>query len=154
MPFIPITTTDTIEFYGAGEHETYIDRTSGALVGVYKQSVDEQFWPFYARPQESGAHCDLRWWRVTDTSGRGFEVLSDVLFQANALPYSMDQIDVHSPNYRKYAQQLEKDGNTYVNIDKTQMGLGCETSWRTMPRPEYQIRYDNNEFNFILRPLK
>ena len=147
-------TFDTIEFYGAGEHETYIDRTSGALVGVYKQSVDEQFWPFYARPQESGAHCDLRWWRVTDTSGRGFEVLSDVLFQANALPYSMDQIDVHSPNYRKYAQQLEKDGNTYVNIDKTQMGLGCETSWRTMPRPEYQIRYDNNEFNFILRPLK
>ena len=145
---------DTIEFYGAGEHETYIDRKSSALVGVYKQSVDEQFWPFYARPQECGAHCDLRWWRITDTAGRGFEVVSDVLFQANALPYPMEQFDIYSDNYRKYSQRLEKDGNTYVNIDKAQMGVGCVTSWRSMPRPEYQIRYDNNEFRFVLRPLK
>ena len=147
-------TFDTIEFYGAGEHETYIDRKSSALIGVYKQSVDEQFWPFYARPQECGSHCDLRWWRVADTAGRGFEVVSDVLFQANALPYPMEQFDIHSDKYQKYAQHLKKDGNTYVNIDKMQMGLGCETSWRTLPRPEYQIRYDNNEFNFVLRPLK
>ncbi len=145
---------DTIEFYGAGPHETYIDRTTGALVGTYKQSVDEQFWPFYARPQECGAHCDLRWWRITDTAGRGFEVLSDVLFQANALPYPMEQIDVHSENYRKYAPRLEKDGNTYVNIDMAQMGVGCETSWGKLPRPEYQLRYDNRKFNFLLRPLK
>ena len=145
---------DTIEFYGAGEHETYIDRKSSAVVGVYKQGVDEQFWPYYARPQECGAHCDLRWWRITDTAGRGFEVVSDVLFQANALPYPMEQIDVHSKSYRKYSQRLEKDGNTYVNIDKAQMGLGCVTSWRNLPRLEYQIPHDNREFKFVLRPLK
>ena len=145
---------DTIEFYGAGEHETYIDRKSSAKVGIYKQNVAEQFWPFYARPQECGAHCDLRWWRVADKAGRGFEVISDVLFQANALPYPMEQYDIHSKNYRKYSQRLEKDGNTYVNIDKMQMGLGCVTSWRSLPRPEYQIPYENREFKFVLRPLK
>ena len=145
---------DTIEFYGAGEHETYIDRKSSAKVGIYKQNVAEQFWPFYARPQECGAHCDLRWWRVADKAGRGFEVISDALFQANALPYPMDHYDIHSKNYRKYSQRLEKDGNTYVNIDKMQMGLGCVTSWRTLPRPEYQIPYENREFKFVLRPLK
>ena len=145
---------NTIEFYGAGEHETYIDRTSGAKVGLYKQSVDEQFWPLYARPQECGAHCDLRWWRVCDEQGRGFEVVSDVLFQANALPYAMEQYDVHSKKYQKYAQRLKKDGNTYVNIDKAQMGLGCVTSWRSLPRPEYQIPYENCEFKFVIKPLK
>lgn len=145
---------DTIEFYGAGEHETYIDRKSSAKVGIYKQNVAEQFWPFYARPQECGAHCDLRWWRVADKAGRGFEFISDVFFQANALPYPMDQYDIHSKNYRKYSQRLEKDGNTYVNIDKVHMGLGCVTSWRTLPRPEYQIPYENREFKFVLRPLK
>ena len=145
---------NTIEFYGAGEHETYIDRTSGAKVGLYKQSVDEQFWPLYARPQECGAHCDLRWWRVCDEQGRGFEVVSDVLFQANALPYAMEQYDVHSKKYQKYAQRLKKDGNTYVNIDKAQMGLGCVTSWRSLPRPEYQIPYENREFKFVIKPLK
>ncbi|MBQ2027646.1 MAG: DUF4981 domain-containing protein [Alistipes sp.] len=147
-------TFDTIEFYGAGEHETYIDRKSSAKVGIYKQNVADQFWPFYARPQECGAHCDLRWWRVADKSGRGFEVISDALFQANALPYPMEQYDINSNNYRKYAQRLEKDGNTYVNIDKVHMGLGCVTSWRTLPRPEYQIPYENREFKFVLRPLK
>ena len=145
---------DTIEFYGAGEHETYIDRKSSAKVGIYKQNVADQFWPFYARPQECGAHCDLRWWRVADKAGRGFEVVSDVLFQANALPYSKDQFDTHSANYRKYAQRLEKDGNTYVNIDKAQMGVGCVNSWGRLPREEYQIPYEDKEFRFVLRPLK
>jgi beta-galactosidase len=145
---------DTIEFYGAGPHETYIDRASGALVGVYKQSVNDQFWPFYARPQESGAHCDLRWWRIADTAGRGFEVVSEALFQATAIPYALDQIDNLSDNYRKYAQRLEKDGNTYINIDYAQMGVGCINSWGRLPLEEYHVPYEDREFKFILRPLK
>ena len=145
---------DTIEFYGAGEHETYIDRWSSALIGVYKQNVADQFWPYYSRPQECGAHCQLRWWRVVDTAGRGFEVVSEAPFQANALPYSQDQYDVHSKNYRKYSQRLEKDGNTYVNIDQAQMGVGCVNSWGRLPREEYQIPYEDKEFKFILKPLK
>ena len=145
---------DTIEFYGAGPHETYIDRASSALGGVYKQNVADQFWPYYSRPQESGSHCDLRWWRIVDTAGRGFEVVSEAPFQANALPYSMDQFDVHSKNYRKYSQRLVKDGNTYINIDKAQMGVGCVNSWGRLPREEYQIPYENKEFKFVLRPLK
>ena len=145
---------DTIEFYGAGEHETYIDRWTSALIGVYKQSVADQFWPYYSRPQESGAHCQLRWWRIVDAAGRGFEVVSEAPFQANALPYSMDQFDIHSKNYRKYSQRLEKDGNTYVNIDQAQMGVGCVNSWGRLPREEYQIKYEDREFKFILKPLK
>ena len=145
---------DIIEFYGAGEHETYIDRTTSALVGIYKQSVHDQFWPFYARPQECGAHCNLRWWRITDTAGRGFGVVSDVLFQANALPYPMEQYDIHSDNYRKYSTRLEKDGNTYVNIDKLQQGVGCINSWGRLPLDNYLIPYENREFNFVLHPLK
>ena len=147
-------TFDTIEFYGAGPHESYIDRWTGAPIGVYKQSVDDQFWPLYSRPQENGAHCELRWWRIADSAGRGFEVVSEAPFQANALPYSKDQFDTHSANYRKYAQRLEKDGNTYVNIDKAQMGVGCVNSWGRLPREEYQLPYENTEFNFVLRPLR
>ena len=145
---------DTIEFYGAGGHDTYIDRMSGAKVGLYRQDVDEQFWPYYVRPQECGSHSGLRWWRVMDKAGRGFEVLSEALFQANAIPYPMSQIDFNSKDYRKYPQLLEKDGNTYINIDKAQMGLGCVNSWSALPRTEYQLPYENREFRFILRPLK
>ena len=66
----------------------------------------------------------------------------------------MEQYDVHSKNYRKYSQHLVKDGNTYINIDKAQMGVGCVNSWGRLPREEYQIPYEDKEFNFVLRPLK
>ena len=66
----------------------------------------------------------------------------------------MEQYDIHSDNYRKYSQRLEKDGNTYINIDKLQQGVGCINSWGRLPLDNYLIPYENREFNFILHPLK
>ena len=145
---------DNLEFYGAGGHESYADRKSGAPIGIYSQSVDEQFCMTYSRPQESGAHCDLRYWKITDDKGVGFKVLSNILFSATAIPYPMEQIDVLSDNYRKYPQLLEKDGNTYVNIDMAQSGIICQNSWGAIPLEKYQIGYKKQEFEFVLIPVK
>ena len=145
---------DIVEFYGAGPHETYCDRVSGARIDRYVQSVDEQLYPYYARPQESGTHCDLRWWRIRDTAGRGFEILSDKFFSASAVPYPLEQLDCNSADYRKHFPELEKDGNVYVNFDMKNMGLGCENSWGKLPRPEYMLPYGDYNFNFIIRPLR
>ena len=145
---------DRIEFYGEGPHENYMDRTSSTIVGKYAQKVADQFWPLYARPQESGAHCDLRWWRVTDGAGRGFEVISDGLFQANAIEYPVEQIDIQSEDYRKFSQRLEKDGKTHINIDKHHMGVGCISSWRTLPLEQHRVQYKDYVFNFIIRPIE
>ena len=147
-------TYDRIEFYGAGPHESYCDRKSGNKVGVYQQGVDEQFCTTYARPQESGSHCDLRWWRITDSTGSGLEVRSNVLFAASAIPYPMSQIDIHSADYRKFPSMLEKTGKTYVNIDKLQAGLICEDSWGAIQLPQYQIPYDKHTFEFVIKPLR
>ena len=145
---------DRIEFYGAGPHESYCDRKSGNKVDIYKQTVDEQFCTTYARPQESGSHCDLRWWRVTDSTGSGLEVRSNILFAASAIAYPMSQIDVHSEDFRKYPNLLEKTGKTYVNIDKAQAGLVCEDSWGAVQLPQYQIPYEKQSFEFVLKPLR
>ena len=147
-------TYDTIKFYGAGPHESYCDRKNGNKVGVYTQSVDEQFCMTYVRPQESGSHCDLRWWRITDSSGHGLEVRSNVLFAASAIPYPMSQIDIHSEDYRKYPTLLEKTGKTYVNIDMAQAGLVCEDSWGAVQLPQYRIPYEKHTFEFVLKPLR
>lgn len=147
-------TFSTIEFYGAGPHESYADRKSSAPVGLYRQSVNEQFCMTYSRPQESGAHCDLRYWSITDAEGCGFKVLSNVLFTASALPYEMKQYDIHSVDYCKYPQLLKKDGNTYVNIDMAQSGIVCENSWGALPLEEYRISYKAHSFEFVLLPLK
>ena len=123
-------------------------------MGVYNQKVDEQFCMTYPRPQESGSHCDLRWWRVQNDAGCGFEVRSEVLFAASAVPYPVSQIDVLSDNYRDYPQHLEKDGNTYVNIDMLQQGLICQNSWGAIPMEQYRIAAEDRQFTFTLKPIK
>ena len=142
-----------IEFYGAGGAESYADRKSGTPVGVYQQSVSDQFCMTYSRPQESGAHCDLRYFTITDNSGYGFKVISNILFSATAIPYPMEQIDVLSKSYRKYPQLLEGDGNTYINIDMAQSGLICRNSWGAIPLEQYRIPYAEHEFEFMLIPV-
>ena len=144
---------DTIEFYGAGGSESYADRRGGTPIGIYRQSVADQFCMTYARPQESGAHCDLRYWTITDKGGVGLKFISDQLFSATAIPYPMEQIDVLSDNYRKYPQLLEADGNTYINIDKAQSGIICEDSWGAIPLEQYQIPYKHQNFLFYLMPV-
>jgi beta-galactosidase len=143
-----------IEFYGAGGTESYADRKSGTPIGVYQQSVSDQFCMTYSRPQESGAHCDLRYWTITDDAGTGLKVISVQPFSATAIPYPMSQIDIHSHDYRKYPQLLEKDGNTYVNIDKAQSGIICEDSWGAIALEQYRIPYKKQDFNFFLMPVK
>ena len=145
---------NTIEFYGAGATESYADRKSGTPVGIYKQSVADQFCMTYSRPQESGAHCDLRYWTITDDAGTGLKVISVQPFSATAIPYPMSQIDIHSHDYRKYPQLLETDGNTYVNIDKAQSGIICEDSWGAIALEHYRIPYKKQDFKFYLMPVK
>ena len=145
---------DRIEFYGAGPHESYNDRITGAPIGCYEQSVADQYCMTHIRPQESGAHCELRWWRITDGTGCGFEVCSDILFTANAVPYPLSQRDRLDDDYRKHTALLEKDGNTYVNIDMKQKGLDCVNTWGTIPPEEDRVPYGAHTFNFVLRPLR
>lgn len=53
---------ETVEYYGRGPVENYIDRNHCSDLGIYRQSVSEQFYP-YIRPQENGTKTDIRWWK-------------------------------------------------------------------------------------------
>jgi beta-galactosidase len=142
-----------VEFYGKGPFENYADRNSAATTGHYLQTVDEQYHEEYVRPQESGTHTGLQWWRVIDPSGYGLEFISDHPFSAQALPYAMKDLDSEDPiNVNKYPTDLVKRDATYVNFELKQMGVGGENSWGAIPQPEFRIPYDNYTFNFIIRP--
>jgi len=49
---------DKSQYYGRGPIENYPDRNSSQRLGVYKQTADEQFYP-YIRPQETGLKTEL-----------------------------------------------------------------------------------------------
>lgn len=143
---------DTVEYYGKGPFENYADRQHAALVGLYRQSVAEQFYP-YIRPQETGTKAGLRWWEVLDASGSGLRFHSDAPFSASALEYSIEMLDDGTAKDNRHPSDLEKNGLTNLCIDKAQMGLGCVDSWGALPLDEYRLHYGDYEFTFIMQPV-
>lgn len=144
---------DTIEYYGRGPWENYADRKDSAPVGIYRQSVEDQFYP-YIRPQETGTKSDLRWWQVLDWSCSGFRIISDAPFSASALEYTIESLDDGVAKDQRHSPEVPKAGFTEICLDQAQMGLGCEDSWGAVPRPEYMLEYGDREFSFIIAPVE
>lgn len=142
----------TIDFYGRGPMENYIDRQGAARLGRYTQSVDDQYWG-YIRPQESGNKSDLRWWKLTNADGVGLLVESDAPFEASALPYAMEDLDDGVAKEQRHSGSLVKRDFVTLNIASRQMGLGCEDSWGAWPQAPYLMPYGDYEFNFVLKPV-
>ena len=151
---------NTLEFYGEGPFESYVDRQGASQTGIWKQSVADQYHFGYARPQESGTHVGMRWMRLTDAAGCGFEIASPEKFSASALPFGRRDIDLSvtggsrsKGGDQRQSLELKEDGLTHVNVDLVQMGLGCENAWGALPRPQYMLKAGPRTFTFTLKPL-
>ena len=143
---------ETVEYYGRGPIENYSDRNHVTDLGIYRQSVDEQFYP-YIRPQENGTKTDIRWWKQLNAAGRGLKIVAAAPFSASALHYSIESLDDGMDKQNSHSPEVAKSAQTFLCIDKAQMGLGCVNSWGALPLPEYQLPYGDYEFVFILSPV-
>jgi beta-galactosidase len=143
---------DQIRFYGRGPWENYRDRKYSTPVGVYEQTVSEQFFA-YTRPQETGNKSDLRWWLLSDKDGRGLRITSDILFNASALHFTTDDLDDGEKKDQRHSGELKERKLTTLNIDMEQMGLGCIDSWGSWPLKEHQMEYKDYEFRFLITPV-
>lgn len=146
-------TYSNIEFYGRGPWENYWDRKTASNVGIYKQSVDNQYFP-YARPQESGNKTDVRWVKFTDNTGKGilFEY-ADTLLSFAALPYSLDDLDPEINKKQYHSGELNKRNETYLHIDMLQTGVAGIDSWGSPAIKKYQLPYKNHEYSYWIKPL-
>ncbi len=146
---------DRIEYYGRGPAENYIDRNSSEFIGVYNNKVQDEYFE-YVRPQESGNHTDVRWFRVLSEQGSGLEFYSNAPMEASALPYTMDQLDDGMHKDKKWGHHsgdLIPAGKTQVHIQQRQFGLGCVNSWGAWPRDEYRVEFKDYDFTFAIRPV-
>jgi len=150
----------TIDFYGRGPWENYSDRCAGAPVGHYVQRVEDQYNYSYARPQESGTHTGMKYFKVLDDSKVGLAFTSDVLFSASALPFSREELDVtvcgmkHSLELKALAfEGRRSEGKTVVNVDLVQRGLGGIDSWGRKPLDSYRVMPCERTFTFAITPV-
>ena len=157
---------DRLDFLGLGPWENYADRCSAALLGRYRQRVAEQYHYGYVRTQESGTHTGLRFFRVLDAGGNGFQVASALDFSASALPFSLEQLDVSAPEgdrlqtnhngqrgVARHSLELQPSGRTHVHVDAVQMGLGGIDSWGRSAIEPYLLHPVPREFRFVLSPV-
>ena len=145
-----------LDFFGLGPWENYSDRHSAALLGRYRQRVEEQYHYGYPRAQESGTHTGMRWLNIVDETGTGLKLFSATPFSASALPFSLEDLDthVHSLELKAKAHENERSrGTTYVHMDLAQMGVGGITSWGTWPLKEYLLPAQPYDFTFTLSPV-
>ena len=146
----------SIQYYGRGPAENYCDRNSSEFIGYYENKVADEYYP-YVRPQESGNHTDIRWFRVVDAKGRGLEFYSNAPMEASALNYLVADLDdgpIKEKTWGHHSGDLIERPLTQVHIQQRQMGLGCVNSWGAWPEKQYLMPYQDYDFTFAIRPLK
>ncbi len=133
-------------WYGRGPHESYWDRKSGAAVGIYRGSVDEQFFD-YSEPQENGNKTDVRWVSLTNDEGLGLTAVGKPLLSISAHFYTTEDMEK-----AKHSYELERQDFVTVNLDYKQTGVGGEDSWGARPLPQHILQPDAYSYSFRLRP--
>jgi len=145
---------DESEFYGRGPIENYADRKFSQNIGIYKQTADEQFYP-YIRPQETGLKSDIRWWKQSDDKGFGIKVKGSGAFCASALHYDTAELDDGEEKDQRHSPQVIKSKFTNLFLDMEHAGVGGINSWNkgAQALPQYRVAYGDKEFTFVITPL-
>ncbi len=137
---------DFMAWYGRGPHESYWDRKTGAAVGVYSGSVEEQYFD-YSEPQENGNKTDVRWVALTQQDGRGLEAAGMPLLSVSAHFYTTEDME-----QAKHKHEMERRDFVTLNLDYRQTGVGGEDSWGARPLPQHILNPEAFTYSFRLRP--
>lgn len=139
-------------WYGKGPFEAYPDRQHAAKVGVYNQTIEEQYHP-YIRPQETGNKLDIRWAKLTQENGYGIQVYGDKLLSISALHYSEDDLNSGDKKVQKHAGELTARPEVFLNIDGMQSGLGSIDSWGALPLKKYRLPFKSYKYSYWIVPI-
>jgi hypothetical protein len=132
---------EQIQWYGKGPQESYIDRNSGAYVGLYSSTAEKDFYPFM-EPQDTGNKTDVRWIALTKQGeNTGILVKADGLMEASALHFSSkDMIG------KRHPFELQPRAETVLNINCRSRGTG-NASCGPQPLDKYLMK-SSKIYNF------
>ncbi len=130
------------KWYGRGPHENYIDRKTGARIGIHESDV-RGLEHKYMRPQENGCRTDTRYLCVTDDSGKGIKITGEEPFSFNLWNYTQEALE-----NAEHIHELEYEDITTVNVDFSQCGLGGDMPGMACLREPY-IMHSGKEYSQI-----
>ncbi len=128
---------ENVQWYGLGPSESYTDRKSYAMTGLYSSTVNEMYYPF-PYPQTSGNLSDVKWIALTgEGKNTGILVAAKDLMEASAQHFTMDELDAARHPY----ELLGPHPQTYFNIDYKSRGIG-NASCGPDNLPQYRLPND------------
>ena len=137
---------DTMEFFGFGPQESYLDKRAGAAKGQYVLPVSENIQP-YIRPQETGSHYGTEWGAVYDRDGIGLFVGAARAFSLSVLPYTAVELTEAGHDWG-----LPPKEKTVLCIDYKQAGIGSASCGPDILE-KYQFSDKDFHFSVFLRPF-
>ncbi|MFY7899644.1 MAG: glycoside hydrolase family 2 TIM barrel-domain containing protein [Chitinophagaceae bacterium] len=142
-----------IDFYGRGPWENYSDRNTAAFLGVYKQTIADQFVSNYIRPQENGYKTDIRWVQLYNQQSVGIKIsgLQPICF--SALPYMTEDLDPGVTKKQQHPSNLNERKFTTVHIDLNQRGVGGDNSWGALPHKQYLLTNKSYSYTYTIEPV-
>ncbi len=145
---------ETVRYFGRGPVENYCDRKDNAFKGIYGGEVSKQYWDGYVRPQESGNHCDVIWWRMESQAAPSIYFKACGPMEVSAMPYEISDLDdgPRKDAHQSHSGDLVARDYTVVQLRAFQMGLGCVNSWGAWPQDRFIPKYKNHSFTYIVSP--
>jgi beta-galactosidase len=140
-----------VQWYGRGPHENYWDRKTSAFIGLYANTVRDQYVK-YASPQENGYKTDVRWVALSKKNGVGLLASGFPTLCFSALPYSTEDLTQESRG-SMHPTDLEERDFVEVYLDHRQTGVGGDNSWGARPLDHYTLFPKEYAYRFRLRPF-
>jgi len=134
-------------WFGRGPHESYWDRKTGAPVGLYKGTVQEQYVP-YVMPQENGNKSDVRWACLLNQENRGLLVSGTPLMNVSVHNYSLQNL-----TDAEHTHEVKDSGRITWNLDHLVMGLGGDDSWNPRTHEAYLIDPGTYQYKLRFSPI-
>lgn len=144
-----------VNYYGRGPIENYADRKASQHLGIYSAEVEDMYYP-YVRPQESGNHCDVRYWQVVNVKGEGLEFKAHGPMECSSLNYLPADLDDgrNKDEHQSHSGDLVPRPLTVTQVAQTQMGLGCVDSWGAWPEGQYLLGWKDREFTYTVKYIQ
>ncbi|MFK7949945.1 MAG: beta-galactosidase domain 4-containing protein, partial [Saprospiraceae bacterium] len=139
----------TIKYFGRGPIENYWDRKAAADIGIYKNTILEQYEPYIA-PQENGYRTDVRWLEIGNAKNKKIRIEGVSVFNFSALPFSPEQL-TREKRGDKHTIDLVIEDVVSLCLDFQQMGIGGVDSWMSKPLDKYLLEVREYEFSFVLK---
>ena len=137
-----------LEWYGMGPEESYIDKITGARLGIFRNRVGDNM-AKYLVPQECGNKTGVRYAKLTDRGGRGIIFENNGEMEFSALPYTPHELENAMHDY-----ELPQPHYTIARVNMRQMGIGGDNSWGAMTHDEYLLPSGEKlDFSFSFRGI-